>query len=159
MKTLSKEILATEQLEEDGDSICTIKYGVKHWSNSKGQHHRVNGPAYESLNNEGHVEYWQNGVRHRTDGPAVVCPRLNSKLYFIDGNEIEPKDFVVKETAVNGAITYRNALGQLHRKNGPAYIYGEYKEYCQYGRLHREDGPAIERANGQNSYCLNGTAR
>ena len=75
---------------------------------------------------------------------------------------------------------YRNKMGQLHRKDGPAVIYSDGIQYwyingnrhrengpaaifpngTQYwfikDQLHREDGPAIIYANESKEWWLNG---
>ena len=57
-----------------------------------------------------------------------------------------------------GNRRYYNALGQLHREDGPAVetAYG-HREWWQNGDLHRLDGPAITYTNGDKSWWLNGT--
>lgn len=79
----------------------------------------------------------------------------------------------------NGTKEWRNAQGQLHRTDGPAFEYNdgsknwyvngelhrdnnlpavEYasggKAWYLYGQLHRTDGPAIEWATGYKSWHL-----
>lgn len=82
MKILPQKIFITEQIEEDGDSICTIVINPNNtetiFRNSQEELHRVGGPAYtnEFTNNhpikgKKNIFYIQNGVWHRTDGPAV----------------------------------------------------------------------------------------
>ena len=39
------------------------KHGNREWLNSKGQYHRIDGPAIEYIN--GSKEWWMNGIRHR----------------------------------------------------------------------------------------------
>ena len=96
--------------------------------NSKGEHHREDGPAIERIN--GDKEWWVNGKSHREDGPAIEKA---------NGDE---------EWLLNG---------QLHREDGPAVEWTNgYKEWYLNGKLHREDGPAIERAQGTKFWFLNG---
>ena len=71
-----------------------------------------------------------NGLRHRTDGPAVE--RANGdKLWYLNG--------------------------ELHRTDGLAVerVNG-HKEWYMNGKLHRTDGPAFECANGNKYWYLNG---
>lgn len=84
-------------------------------------------------------------IRHRLDGPAVICPSgttfwyKNGKLHRDSGPAVE---------YYSGAYEYWHA-GKLHRTNGPAVmsIYlpdtSEYEWYLN-GKLHRLDGPAYE---------------
>ena len=56
--------------------------GLKTWCNSKGQFHRLNGPALERA--DGFKCWYIKGKNHRTDGPAVELSD-GSKYWFIDG--------------------------------------------------------------------------
>jgi len=69
--------------------------------------------------NETGVKCWyQNGKRHRDDGPAVEHP-TGIKVWWVNG--------------------------KLHREDGPAYEgMNGYQEWWINGRLHRLDGPAYE---------------
>lgn len=94
-----------------------------------GKKHCENGPAV-LWKNGGGLEWWNHGLLHRLDGPAIERE---------DGN---------KEWFVNGL---------QHRENGPARIYANgTKKWLQKGELHRDDGPAIEWSNGQKQYFLHG---
>ena len=78
--------------------------------------------------NDGGKEWYLNGKRHRTDGPAVECSNgykawwLNDKCHRTDGPAIESS---------NGS-----------------------KEWYLDGKLHRTDGPAIEFSNGYKEWWL-----
>ena len=51
---------------------------------------------------------------------------------------------------------WKNAKGQTHREDGPAYEYATgTKVWYLNGDMHREDGPAFEEANGYKRYYLN----
>ena len=78
----------------------------------------------------GDRHWYQDGNRHRTDGPS--CEEADGTKWW-----------------------YQN--GKLHRTDGPA-IEGTdgYKAWYQNGLLHRTDGPAIEFANGFKAWCLEG---
>ena len=55
-----------------------------------------------------------------------------------------------------GEKQYRNALGQLHREDGPAVERSSgTKEWWLNGQRHRINGPAIEWANGGETWFLN----
>ena len=74
--------------------------------------------------------WYQNGKRHRLDGPAIE---------YADGDR----------------FWYQN--GQLHRLDGPAAEYTNgNREWCQNGLLHRLDGPAIEYADGTRQWWIEG---
>lgn len=94
--------------------------------------HNTIGPAvYKDQGNE--QEWWQNGKRHRVDGPAVIRKGLRK-----NGN----KDVLYDEEE-----WWQN--GELHRVDGPArtikHPFGIYTrmEWWIDGRLHREEEPAV----------------
>ena len=81
--------------------------------------HRMDGPAVMHVN--GTESWWQNGKRHRTDGPAYVCqPRISW-----DGNA---HSNIHKEWWMNGKLT---------RIDGPAVIYedGRQEWWINHQRL------------------------
>ena len=79
---------------------------------------------------DGTKEWWLNGNRHRTDGPAWEGAD-GSKSWFLNG--------------------------ELHRIDGPAIEEADgSKEWCLNGKSHRTDGPAVEMANGRKDWFLNG---
>jgi len=73
------------------------KHGTIYYKNEKGQFHREDGPAYESLS--GDKEWVLNGLCHREDGPAIEYADgdkawcLNDKRY----TEQEFNDFLLKK--------------------------------------------------------------
>jgi len=97
--------------------------------------HRVGGPALTSrdiFRNE-QREYRQNGILHRTDGPARI---------LVDSS--------------SGSVTKEYYIqGKLHRVGGPARVVEEksddlsktvLKEYYQDGKPYREEGPTSIKA-------------
>jgi len=56
-----------------------------------------------------------------------------------------------------GNICYYNEQGQLHREDGPAveYANGDKSWYIN-GLRHKEDGPAVEYADGTKAWYING---
>jgi len=82
------------------------------------------------VDTDGAKEWYLNGQRHRTNGPAIEYP---------DGE---------KEWYLNG---------KLHRTNGPAVEYSDgTKQWFLNGKQHRTDGPAAEYPNSTKFWCLNG---
>ena len=83
------------------------------------------------VGSNGTKTWYQNGVRHRLDGPAVE---------YSDGNK----------------MWYQN--GMRHRLDGPAVEYSSgNKAWYQNGKLHRLDGPAVEYSSGSNKmWYING---
>ena len=56
-----------------------------------------------------------------------------------------------------GTIYHRNAVGDLHRDNGPAIeCESGFKEYLINGIHHRLDGPAVEDVDGNKIFIQNG---
>jgi len=97
--------------------------GVIEWRLPDGRLHRVGGAA--RIYRDGSKEYWQNGVLHRENGPAIDTPR--KKIWFWEGRK--------------------------HRDDGPAVEYANgSEEFYHHGARHRGDGPAIQRANGNAQY-------
>jgi hypothetical protein len=79
------------------------EHGTKEWY-VNGERHRSDGPAIEWWDND--TEWWLHGERHRSDGPAIVYANDRKSWYLNDDR-------------------------------------------------HRTDGPAIEWANGQMDWYLN----
>ena len=76
------------------------------------------------------ISWYQNGKRHRLDGPAVE---------YADGNK----------------YWYQN--DKYHRINGPAIEFADGTKFWYLnGDRHRVDGPAIEHADGEKFWYLNG---
>ena len=57
-------------------------WGNIHYTNENGEHHRLDGPAYEKP--DGHKEWRINGKLHRDDGPAYEKPD-SYKEWWING--------------------------------------------------------------------------
>lgn len=58
------------------------------WTNDWGERHREDGPAWISYDTTGRVEdmtWWDNGVLHRTDGPAAILNFGKIKQYYLFG--------------------------------------------------------------------------
>ena len=93
-----------------------IEYTVRVYDNKtewyqNGLKHRIDGPAVEWA--DGTNEWWLNGRRHRTDGPAVELAD-GSKFWYLNG--------------------------ELHRTNGPAveYLNGT-KEWWLHNQEYTEE--------------------
>lgn len=72
-------------------------------------------------------DWYQEGLLHREDGPAVDW--INMKRWYF--------------------------RGQLHRIGGPAEMFTDStKRWYKYGKLHNVDGPAVERpVHGNQRWC------
>lgn len=64
--------------------------GNKYWSNSKGQFHRIKGPAYEGIN--GDKCWYLNDQFHRLDGPAII-KNNGHKEWYIRGERLSEEEF------------------------------------------------------------------
>ena len=61
------------------------------------------------------------------------------------------------EVNTYGTRWYRNAMGQLHRDDGPAVEWSNgTKSWYQNGLRHRTDGPAIEYSDVGKAWFING---
>lgn len=85
---------------------------------------------------EDRIEWWTNGVLHRTDGPAVEWDELHGGK---------------REWRTNGL---------LHRIDGPAVEWPDgSQEWWLNGLLHRIGGPAVEwgeKSNNHPQWWVNG---
>lgn len=99
MKTLSEEMLATEELE-DFSLFSIYENGDKIWRDRDNNFHREDGPAIEYA--VGHKSWYQHGYLHREDGPAIESINGYEFWYL--------KDKLVSETDVR-------ALGKMKGKD------------------------------------------
>ena len=109
------------------------------------QIHRLDGPAVEY--NNGTIQWAQNGVLHREDGPAHVGEFTGyynrGLLHREDGpaasGSVEDLDY-----------SYWFYNGYAHRDNGPALEFSDgTKAWFRHGELYRAGGPAIELSTGE----------
>ena len=105
------------------------------------------------VKDNGDKEWYQNGERHRLDGPAIEYANgtkswyQNDKRHRLDGPAVED---------ANGYKAWHQN-GELHRLDGPAVEYASGgKEWHQNGELHRLDGPAVEYVNGDKFWYIGG---
>jgi len=66
------------------------EFGTKRYKNSKGEYHRLDGPAKEWLN--GNKFWYKKDKRHRLDGPAIECYD-ETKVWYILGKKLKEKEF------------------------------------------------------------------
>lgn len=147
-------------------------------------HNKINEPAYTyktGLTDRITSEYVVNGIRHRTNGPAVynrissrwlqygrlhnengyAVTYMNSEHYYLNDklyteseyiDEIENKTSLKELTIDGNKATYR--FGVLHTEDNIPTIIKQNgdKYYYKLGILHRENGPAIIKHNGDKHY-------
>jgi len=76
----------------DGPAI-EFADGYKAW-HQNGKLHRIDGPAIEWA--DGTKHWYQNGELHRLDGPAREWADDGTKEYWIEGEELTEKDFLLE---------------------------------------------------------------
>ncbi len=97
--------------------------------------------------NDGTQEWYQNGKRHRDDGPAMVYPSGTEVWYQNGKRHRDDGPAVVYLDEDGNQRWYQN--GKRHRYDGPAEIWVNGTEvWYQNGTFHRDDGPAVSLANG-----------
>ena len=72
------------------------------WYNDQCQRHRLDGPAYESVN--GDTFWYLNDKLHREDGPAIVYPD-GSKFWWLNDKQYTEEEYVMIQF-MNGVNIY-----------------------------------------------------
>jgi hypothetical protein len=122
IKEKNKPIVPEPIVEMKVNDVGTIYYKLGN------KYHREDGPAIE--HKDGKKEWFIDGIRHRTDGPAYENPASKCKEWFINGIR--------------------------HRDGGPAIETATYAHWYKNGKLHREDGPAADYNSGSKQWFLDG---
>ena len=138
----------SKKLSEDGD---IFHYMV--WSDGNNNIHNESGPGVVMYSMDENrtprvlqVQYWQNGVVHRDDGPAVIHPR---QIEYYQNGKLHRSNAPAVISDMGDQIWYVDGL--LHREDGPAIIESNGDRYWAHmGYLHRDDGPAIIDGNTGN---------
>ena len=154
MSMITNMHMSTVERSKMSDGWHAVHHGFMHMKD--GKLHREDGPAkiwlyptYDRSKLPTYVigqEWYVNGERHRTDGPAGFILFIN-----MPGSHNQ---------SIHGTLNWRkhwNLNGVDHREDGPSHITSKgYISYSVNGQLHRTDGPAVIDENGQVSWCLNG---
>ncbi len=74
--------------------------GYKHWFQN-GKRHRADGPAIE--NADGYKAWYQNGRLHRANGPAVEYPG-GTKRWYLEGEKYSEKEWLKLTTSCQGQM-------------------------------------------------------
>lgn len=121
-----------DHLHRETGAAVIYKNGIKKWY--------TNGVIRQVENAVGDIiEYYENGVLHRDDGPAKIDEKGNM-FYYRHGVLHRERGPAVM--FINGKTQYYK-MGRLHRDDGPANVTDEgVLEWYQNGELHREHGPA-----------------
>lgn len=78
-----------EQVIDTDGQILTIQKIIE-YVNSKGQYHRLGGPARIHPNEV--IEYYVEGKLHRLDGPAVIWGN-GLKFYYVDDVKFSEENY------------------------------------------------------------------
>lgn len=136
------------KIEQKGSTIRFLRKGLLHRDNGPahliadqmeiwyqdGKKHRTDGPAKSTKTKK---EWYLNDQKHRIGGPAVVKPK--SQEWFVQG-KLHREDGPAK---IKNGISEWYFQGKRHRIGGPA-VEGGYNEWWEHGKHHRLDGPALE---------------
>lgn len=78
-----------EYIDLDGQilTIKIIKNSTWHYYNSKGQFHRLDGPAREWCN--GGYDWYKNDRPHRIGGPAYYNAGYNHYVWLVNNRKVE----------------------------------------------------------------------
>lgn len=99
----------------------------------------------------GSMQWLKDGVRHRTDGPALVYP-YGAEMWYIDGLLHRDNGPAV----TSGQNQWWYCKGKHHRLDGPAIITPRMREWYQDDLKHRVEGPAVIYNNGDFEWYVRG---
>lgn len=89
-------------------AAAVVGQAVEAWTNASGRLHRTGAPALEW---EGRAEYWEDGILHRSDGPAILDPRVGVDYWF-QGRPSSRQDLWARWTHANGGVALDNRDAQ-----------------------------------------------
>jgi hypothetical protein len=81
----------------------TSASGDTHWYQN-GERHRSDGPAVEW--STGDKEWFRNGERHRLDGPAIIYAN-GDKEWWVDSAPLTPAEFAAKMLDKETALLWK----------------------------------------------------
>ena len=141
---------------KDSESTKTISpNGTIQWTNSVGQLHRTDGPAY--IGTDGYKAWWIDHAKYSEEDfnkhPDVIAFKKTqskkSKFSQFDTTGLEVsadgESYKTNSEAVGSDPTtvWVNKHGEKHKNDGPAVIFDGYAAWYKNGGLHRIDGPAV----------------
>ena len=89
------------------------------------------------------------------DGAATYF--LGEDPVYIEGKPLTEEQFNERVGKKKYPIDYRNASGQYHRYEGPAYTGATgYRGWWLHGKRHCTSGPALIRVNGNKEWWIEG---
>ena len=90
-KALTEEEFQNHPKSTHWPKMTVAANGTKQWRNERGEYHRIDAPAFETV--EGHKEWFIDNKLHRVDGPAIEYSFDGRKEYWIDGQHMREKEF------------------------------------------------------------------
>ena len=152
-KEMEKQISEIPWLKNKtpNDSLKVLDDGtVIYFQN--GVKHRDNGPAIVGA--DGSESWYQNGKLHRENAPAIIG-RDGTEKWYLNGN---PHREVGPAVLYPNGTRYYYQNGLLNRGNDkPAVVFPDGEKYWyQGGKLHRENKPAIVKPDGTQMYYKKG---
>lgn len=150
-ETLYSPADLTSSIEYYSDPECTKLHalsrparvtsdGAEEWYQN-GEKHRDNGPAYV----KGETKFWLNhGKLHRLNGPSVEGPN-NYKEYHINGQRYENEyEFMLAVARLKLIESFKSQVNDqsLDFSNPQVVKSGIFTKYMVGNYLHRTDGPA-----------------
>lgn len=102
-----KSIYSILVKEQGEDLYLNFKTGSKFYLNSANQLHRKDNPAL--IYDHGSYYYYQNGVRHREDGPAINS--CGNKYWYLNGINLGNKEKFLE--AQKDKVIYMDELPYL----------------------------------------------
>ena len=186
-KKLTPDDYPGAELSADKESYKHVtSSGIEQWSNSKGQFHKTDGPAW--MTKDGLEKQWAvDGEVHNLAGPAVLILNpdgtIDQEDYWINGQMLNKELWATHPDVIaynkgktsnsdevsadgesfksvssdNSFTTWKDANGELHNTDGPAVISKKgSKHWYVHGKLHNLTGAAKNYATGAKLYYING---
>ena len=162
--SLNSEIVTKREINgklhnENGPAVIHKDGSEEYWVN--GELHRLDGPAI--VGKDGFKAFFVHGQLHNSNGPAIIYPNGKVEIWF-RGNCI--KSFPLKRDMPKMISSDQRNLGKVgfdfYKQTVPGFHHKETDQngtnyyFDSQNRLHRIDGFAVEYANGQGEYYING---
>lgn len=124
----SKQTMMTNTLTNQPNKIISVNYEEL----KSGEYIKLLSQGFTGIikYSNGGKHYFSNGLRHRTDGPAIEWHDGSEQWWLND---------------------------KIHRADGPAYsCWDGSKSYYKHGLRHRIGGPAVDNINGGKEWWIEG---
>lgn len=129
------------KIERFPNNILKLYTSQSNWGDSivwyqNGKRHKTDGPAFEYLNGDG-KSWWKNGLRHREDGPAHIKPD-GTQDWYLEGRklslqEIEQQKFLI-DLKKRGFDKYSwwNKIDKIEINGDNFWVQGKDGDQCWY---------------------------